>query len=271
MFRRNDSDHGRTIAARWLMIAALTLICTSCAHKVVRGTDYLRTADVTSFDLGPGGPSVELKGTPVRGTADTVVQRQEDARSGNPIRIQMVELSLASKSPLTIGGQGPCQVAVTLDKSKNSTGTMTIKEDRGFFGGQKKGTFTSSIDVNFTATFTDASGAPCRPPLSDHANLTSQGFTVWQHDPPKGALLVNGQRGDQNANLHSGLQGDELDFFIVNVVDNPAPIPRTQERVREKHLRVDHSAGTAPACPGKKPDPRQPCDPPQNQSTRSGG
>jgi len=245
---------------RMVTVAALTgcaLLLVACKEKdtVVKGSDLLRTADETSFDFPSIGP-VSLQGNPLNpaatGLADTIVQRQADAvvtpgdQTGATIPIEMVGLSLQSKKPVPFPGKGDCNIYVTLDKlgSKHSTGHMTIVEDQA--GG--KGTFTSKFDhVYFTVSATDTvTHNPCMPEQALDLDLAGARPTEWQKDP-HGAFTVQGPLGDQDANLHSGLTGRMEDFFIKDVVEDPAPIPRTQERVQEKHLKVIHTAGSAPA------------------------
>jgi hypothetical protein len=88
------------------------------------------------------------------GNTDTIVQRQGDATiNGGAIPIQLVALSLGSTAPVLVGGN-PYNVSHMLDSTQlaKNVGTITI------MGSTSGGTFTSSLNVFFDATFKPVGG-----------------------------------------------------------------------------------------------------------------
>jgi len=118
------------------------------AQVVALGTDYLTAGAGTSFTF-PGIDVVQFKGNPITGlgTTDTVVERQEDAdlapAGSATIPIQVMQLSLESIAPVTIGGNA-CNLFVVLDPAnlKKDVGAMTILGAPPYTSGSFDSTFT---------------------------------------------------------------------------------------------------------------------------------
>ena len=142
---------------------------------IENGTDYLQTGAGTVFDFGPPIGLVEFVGNPIIAgtTTDTIIQRQADGNIGAPIPIQIINLSLVSKNPVSVGGNS-YNVFVTLDPAKLAldTGTITV------FGNILGGTFNSTLTVNFIASFAPIGGAPPMGPIPGTVNLTQNGG-IW--------------------------------------------------------------------------------------------
>ena len=179
---------------------------------VAMGTDYFATFPATAFYYGPSIGVVSFVGTPIGpGQSDTIIQRQADATiNGAPIPISMTALSMQSVAPVTISGTDS-NVTVALDPAHlaQNTGTMQIN------GGLSGGWFSSSLNADLLSTFTPVGGgAPLVIPTTTVLGLDNN---PWSPIAPLNAALVpgpdDGSIGDQAANLHSGLDANEVDFF----------------------------------------------------------
>ncbi len=195
------------------------------ADTVALGSDYFQTQAGTAFDFGAPIGVVNFIGLPIGpGLTDTIVQRQADATINvGAIPIQLVGLSLQSTAPVNVGGN-LYDVRVALDPANlaKDTGKMAIN------GSLAGGTFDSSFDVFFAAHFAPVGGAPPLPDVLANVTLSQIG-APWGPTPPPGILLVPGTDKDpippidvpdQAANLHAGLDPNEVDFF-VNVQNGP--------------------------------------------------
>ena len=199
------------------LFTALACCPLASAATVVLGTDYLQTSSAV-FDFPVIG-LVTMTGVPIGpGNTDTIVQRQADATiGGGQIPIQLMALSLKNTSPVNVGGNF-YDVSVTLDPANlgNDTGHAT------YSGSTAGGTFTSDLNVYFTAMFTPVgAGSPFLVP--GNVLLTNSGAS-WLPTPPPGAVIVpgphDGSAADQAANLHSGLINEcRLTNGIVCEVD----------------------------------------------------
>jgi hypothetical protein len=131
-------------------------------------------------------------------------------------------LSLESTTPQELAPNDYYNIFATLDQTDSmagmDTGTLTISLNNNATGG----TFTSSLDVYFDLSFTQVSGSPNPIPpegpfLVQFGNPNPDGPYPWSTTPANGAWLVygtdDGQTDDQNANIHTGLDVGELDFF----------------------------------------------------------
>ncbi len=235
-----------------LLAAGVLGLCgTAHATNIALGSDYFTTLPGASFSLNvPGMPpvSVPLMGKPFAGlgNTDTIVARTMDARIPGingmaTIPIQMTALSLQSVNPLVIFGSF-FDVFVSLDArpGRASMGTMTITE-----AGGTGGTFTSLLTVNFLATALERKPGGRIFSFFDTLRLVNLG-AEWSNTPLSDSVFVDGldcdtpprectsalRAMDQRANRHSGLLGNEQDFYLVGSIDHmgvhpvaPAEIP----------------------------------------------
>lgn len=216
--------------------ATVALVCAlllgtsgaALADSVLLGSDYLETIPPTFFDFGGPIGSVALVGRPINppllGSTDTIVQRRADAilpvvGGSDTIPIELVQLSLVSASPVTIGTSF-FDVFVHLTPSTSSIGTATIRHEVPDNGGPApEGTFDSFFDVFFTADFTEVGNPFNTFSVVDHTQLQALG-TPWSHEPMlPGRLLVTGPAGDQNANDHTTRPPLFSDFHIQQVTE----------------------------------------------------
>ena len=186
--------------------------CANGAPCVALGSDYLQTQPGTFFNFGSPIGTVNFMGLPIGpGLTDTIVQRQADAFINvGSIPIQLVALSMESTAPVNVHGSF-FDVFVTLDPANlgKDVGMMSIM---GTLGG---GTFTSFFDVFFDAHFAPVStGQPFD--VFDHISL-SNGGSAWSPTPPPNAVIVTGPFGNQNANTHTGLPTNFVDFWPCSV------------------------------------------------------
>jgi hypothetical protein len=184
---------------------------------VAKGTDYFMTVPgTTAFDFGPGIGVVNFVGRslalPGLGVTDTIVQRLGDAQFNSPVNLMLTALSLKDASPINIGGSF-FDVFVALDPAHlaNDTGSMTIS------GNLNGGTFTSTLNVFFTANFVPVTtGNPFT--VSSSTSLVNTG-TSWGPRPLSVGLLVtcadDDSAADQGCNHHTGLASNEVDFYTV--------------------------------------------------------
>jgi hypothetical protein len=183
---------------------------------VALGTDYFQTQPGTFFIFSGGsfgtGKQVNFVGLPVGPfSTDTIIQRQADATiNGSAIPIQIVALSLRSTQPVIFNGV-LYNVFVTLDPAHlaQDTGTLTV---HGTLAG---GTFDSTLNVFFLAKFVPIGGGQ-GVTVSDGLTLSQTGGP-WGPTPPPGSVIVrgpdDGSTADLAANLHTGLDSQEVDFF----------------------------------------------------------
>jgi len=229
---------------RWSLLVGLTVMvlgasasaqngCANGAPCVALGSDYLQTQPGSSFNFGTGIGVVNFMGLPIGpGLTDTIVQRQADAFiNGGPIPIQLVALSMESTAPVSVGGSF-FDVFVTLDPANlgKDVGHMSIT---GTVGG---GTFSSSFDVFFDAHFAPLSTSVVPFDITGNISL-SNGGSAWSPTPPPNAVIVTGPFGDQNANTHTGLPSNFVDFWPCSVA------PCTEDSSVAAH----HVVKTAPA------------------------
>jgi hypothetical protein len=216
-------------ALRMIMLLAITVLFTSgCRYKVLAGTDYLKTAPHTSFDLQlPGVTSpqeIVFVGNPRSGNAyDTAVTRLDQVLlkpgGSGKTRLKMTELSLKTENPVQINGQ-PYNLLVSLDPNKPSTGTMTITLDAKT---KNSGTFTSNFDqVNFVVSFDPVGSGPKVPDLNLSSGLVNDGnnefgATRWVFNPkqanPPCTTVSPKPKGATDTNSHTGTQSRDLDIF----------------------------------------------------------
>ena len=224
---------------RWAALALSALALTLAVARpaaaqagppmVALGSDYFQTTAGT-FAVLPGIGLVDFVGNPIGpGNTDTIVQRQADAIINGPsIPIEIVALSLESAAPVNVGGSF-FDVFVTLDNDGDpidkghNTGMMTIT------GTPAGGIFSSFFDVFFDVTLHPVGGGPNVVIPDQDIPMLSNAGAAWSSTPPPGALLVDGVDDalpavqDQAANHHSNLDSNEVDFFVVNGVQEIAP------------------------------------------------
>ena len=206
------------------------------ATTVVLGSDYWITEEGGAvFDFGGAIGEVSFKGVPIReftppdsseiinvGLADTIVRRVNDVvfddtsdfNESGVTNVEVVALSLISINPVDLGG-ALFDVRVTLDPTISSTGTLTINEDRTFF---------SDFTVNWLAEFIpEAGGDPiaCPNPSGCNQPINLSGNGTWS-DVFQGGPRVEGLVGDVNANVHTNLDSDQLDFYVAGLVEHDA-------------------------------------------------
>ena len=197
---------------------------------VALGTDYLQTdSSGTSFNFGgafglnqvnfKGDPTDFLTSLPVGpGATDTKIERLNDAvLNSGTINIKVAAVSLQSVSTVTIGGDS-YEIFAYLDPSTltNDVGTMAIA---GYLTG---GTFTNQFTVDLAFTFQDLTNPGSSFDLNHgNGNDVVKVFTGsgnWQTAAPAGDTVVSGpddgSAADQAANVHTGLDANEVDFFI---------------------------------------------------------
>jgi len=232
-----------TRVTKWSLLVGLTVMvlgasasaqsgCANGAPCVALGSDYLQTQPGTFFNFGSPIGTVNFMGLPIGpGLTDTIVQRQADAFINvGSIPIQLVALSMESTAPVNVHGSF-FDVFVTLDPANlgKDVGMMSIM---GTLGG---GTFTSFFDVFFDAHFAPVSTGQ---PFDVISSITlSNGGSAWSPTPPPNAVIVTGPFGDQNANTHTGLPSNFVDFWPCSVA------PCTEDSSGAAH----HVVKTAPA------------------------
>jgi hypothetical protein len=210
------------------------LLCTPLAHAdgIALGTDYFQTGPGTVFNFN--GTSVALTGNPIGpGNTDTIVQRTEDGVFGSTIPLKLVALSLKSTAPVNIGGSF-FDVFVDLDPGVQSTGSMVVN------GNLSGGTFNSFFDVFFDVFVRPAgSNLPLTMVAGPTPLILGQTGAQWSPTAPAGAVIVTGRdcdptitaegcipsalAADQNANMHTGLARDEVDFFATGSLRQCSP------------------------------------------------
>ena len=207
------------------------------ATTIVKGSDYwITNPGGAVFDFGGDIGEVSFQGVPIRqfttpessdppeiidvGRADTIVRRLNDVifddmsnlNESGVTEVEVVALSLISVEPVDLGGL-LFDVQVMLDPTISSTGTLTIYENRTFF---------SDFTVNWSAKFIPVEGGDpidCPAPDPDDCNqpINLSGDGSWSRFF-QGGPRVEGLVGDVNANVHTDLGSDQLDFFVVGEV-----------------------------------------------------
>ena len=205
----------------WLLSVALAALgaasgvqAQNAPDVVVLGTDYLMTAPGAQYTLD--GVTVDFRGLPIGpGLTDTIVQRTSDIVIGatnTAPNLQIVALSLVSTNFAI-----PLYVSLDPTLLARDTGVMSI------YGSLAGGTFTTT---NFNAYFD-----VCAYTFCNGSNLVAQGSIDlsgagnWGPTPPTGAVEVLGLVGDQWANIHTNLNSNESDFWIVGVLNHTGPHP----------------------------------------------
>jgi hypothetical protein len=231
----------------------VALCATARADSISSGTDYFQTQPGTFFNFGLPIGVVDFRGVPIGpGSTDTIVQRLNEPTltpggAAAPVNTLLTNLSLESTAPVSLGPDS-YDLLVTLDPNNlaNDTGTLQVSLNTAGTGG----TFTSFLDVYFEVTFQQV-GGPTNPisPSYGYLALTSANPTDWSTTPPtaSSAWLVygpdDGSAADQAANVHTGLDPGELDFWpgvnpsngqvvpiieahsIANHIVDPTPVP----------------------------------------------
>lgn len=209
------------IARRGAALAAIAIAAASPAHAhlILGGSDYLETAQPTSFvPLGALNP---LVGAPIGpGTTDTIVRRLEDCAldldtsgSSCQIPIEIVALSLVSAgNPL---------VQVRESPTEESLGGMKIFSD----GSGTGGSFDSFFDIFVEITFDGGANW-----IEQALTLGSSGTRWTTIEPLPPVLFVDGLVGDLDANRHVDKDtgcppgpGPCFDFYIVGDVTEEHP------------------------------------------------
>ena len=229
------------------LFAVITAVALSAIHvtypsiavattlgQVALGSDYFQTSS-TIIDFGGSIGSINLIGNPIGpGNTDTIIQRQADAIIGGPaIPIQLTALSLMSSAPVNIGGAF-FDVFVTLDPASldSDKGTMSAT------GALTGGTFDAIITAHILAQFHPSGGGQ----QTDVQETVSLNFTkvefknvalvddLYQQvgfdcDPSATSTCSIAQMtADQIANVHTGLDPDEIDFFTpLDATITPLP------------------------------------------------
>jgi hypothetical protein len=186
------------------------------------GSDYLQTT-AANIDLSTSGfgvitltsnPNFSATGA---GNVDTIVQRQEDAvvnGNGSPsVPAQILDLSLTATGVMNTN-TFLYNIFVTLDPTNLplNTGTITINGDAS------GGTFSTCINVYLLATFVPTNGGPALPPFMPGAACQlgcNQGPFSWTSTIPINAFLVIGPYPAFNANEHTGLPVNYVDFYFA--------------------------------------------------------
>jgi hypothetical protein len=195
---------------------------TQTVPTVARGSMYFQTQLGTSFNFGPGIGAVNFIGLPIGpGLTDTIVQRNAGATiNGVAIPIQITALSLVSTAPVNVGGSF-FDVFVTLDPAHLADDIGTATGSGTLSGGTFSTSFTESLDVHFAP---HGGGTGFDVFLSQ---VLSNSSASWSPTPPPGAVLVpgpdDGSSADQRANLHSGLDSLEVDFFPLGALQECGP------------------------------------------------
>lgn len=201
------------------------------ALTVVKGSDYWITGAGSEFDFGGPIGLVEFVGRPIGdwtppeggdpidvGKADTIVRRLDDVTFNTDAQdgefgdsdVEVVALSLMSKNSVDLNGSS-YNILVNLNSEGESTGTITINEDK---------TFSSNFRVYWLPTFRPVDGGDDRSCTELLGDINCDSFFVdlsattgdWSSIFP-GGTRVEGLVGDMNANVHTDLSSTQTDFF----------------------------------------------------------
>jgi hypothetical protein len=180
--------------------------------NVALGTDYLAVLPGTQVNLAPFG-MIDFKGNPI-GPGDTSISyhRLTDALiGGGPVPILLTAVSLESVSPVLFNSSF-FDLFVTIDPTKLETDTGTIDISGSLSGGS----FTTQMTVSVIGRAVKVGDPTVTQNLPRQVVLNNPGAN-WVTNPPPGTVLVpgpdNGSQADLQANLHSGLDSNEVDFF----------------------------------------------------------
>jgi hypothetical protein len=226
---------------------------------IAAGSDYLQTNVGTQASLPLNGKmvTVKLKGVPIMGpqgplygNADTIVQRMKDATfsaagaDAEPdtvtivIPITLAALNLTGTVPGPSGGQ--CTVNLTMAPSPASTGTLTLQKASL---AATSGTYFSSINVYFNATFTPISpNTTCYAPILNAAPCVfNQKGGHWSTTPLPGEFLLTAAYPNLQANQHTALPTGYGDFYMTQ--------PQTDTAATARHATCAALAAAGTACP----------------------
>ena len=220
------STRGLAFAAA---VLATFVVCGSiwADPVVLKGTDYLQTADGTTF-MG-----IPMEGVPIGGTAgpaDTEVMRLADVSlpavgdTGSTDAL-LAALQLRTVSMVNLGA-GLNFYYVTLQSARVGGGTpsrgmltITLKSADDHAPNTPEGTFSSFFDVFFDIHVGSLTG-----PIVDSADLTlTSSGNQWDANPMPGTFLVPGPVGDGTANWHTGKGPDQMDFFPLGEIKETHP------------------------------------------------
>ena len=175
-------------------LATLGVVESASAVTVKKGLDYLETNSGTFFTFNEIG-KVDFKGNFIGmfngddvGRTDTIVERKNDVVVSGQTPIEVLAISLKSKTAVDIG-QSSFDIFVNLTPGSSSTGTMIINDN---------GTFSSVFDVHFTANFKPVGGGDSIPCPVTNCNFWKT-FTAsgnWSEEPQPGSF-----RGPESSNF----------------------------------------------------------------------
>ncbi len=198
-----------------LLALALCAPAFLLADNIALGTDYLSIQSGTFIDLPTFG-RVNLQGVPIGpGGSSVIVERLTDAPiNGAPAPVKVVGLSLTNITPVPGPLGGFFDIFFTLDPAKLALDIGTIDIDGSLAGG----TFTSNMTVYMHGHAVKVGDPLVTQDFFQQAILVNAGAT-WSPTPAAGDTIVpgvdDGGPTDQPANLHSGLDDDEVDFFAT--------------------------------------------------------
>jgi hypothetical protein len=185
---RNKPVKHATMLALAGLCGVLFVQTSSRADLVLPGYDLFTTvSNNTWVILGPnqyyfGGVPLGTynfggsNGVQNVGNTDTIMQRIGSSGNGQTIPLQLDALQLVSTTPMF----GPGVYGyITLDPNYTSGGTITISNDF---------TFQTSFDVYYDLHIGSLDGTIYTS--GEATDMTETG--TWQHDPPPGALLIQG-------------------------------------------------------------------------------
>ena len=222
---------------------------------IAAGSDYLQTAPGTEASLPLNGKMVKvvLTGVPIKGpipygNTDTIIQRTQDAvfstaADAEPdvaptatVPITLTALNLTGTVPGPSGGQ--CTVTITLAPTPASTGSLILTKTTN-----TGGTYTSSINVYFMATFSPiAPNTTCYSPiLSAPPCVFKQLKGSWSTVPVAGEFLYTGTYPGVQYNQHTLLPTGFGDFYITK--------PQTDTAATARHATCEALEAAGTACP----------------------
>jgi hypothetical protein len=198
----------------------LAFASTAGAGTIALGADYFSTTSA-SYDFGGSIGVVDFVGLPCGpgctppnpgpANTDMIIEREGDATiNGGAVTITMDALSLKSTNPVNIGGSF-YDVFLTLLQD-NSEGSL------GVTGTLAGGTYSSFLDdLDLQATFRPTGGGSVFEDVLINNLQLSQSVAAWSPTPPPNALIFNAPNHTYEAqfsNQHSGLDANEVDFFL---------------------------------------------------------
>jgi hypothetical protein len=184
------------------MLPAISRGAAMDADNVPAGLDMFVTQPGTFFDIplaGGGFVQANFLGVPNAQGVDTIVQRlgaidvKDVAGSTDTVNTLMTLLDLKTTAPVTIGGVA-YTVLVGLTPGVASNGTLTFTQTVNGEG-VPEGTYTSTLNVNFTLTFEQNGNTVNCPALVALPNcagtLALAGRGLWTDDLGQ-AWLIGG-------------------------------------------------------------------------------